>query len=77
MKFLDKIGVQKVINWINSKFITAEDYSETQYASIDVYSKNEIDSMLSSLLSALGDAYGGTWTIIDGSNGRSFRHMSN
>jgi len=77
MKFLDKLGVQKVIDWINNKFITAENYSETQFATLDTYTKNEIDAMLSSLLNALGNAYGGTWTIIDDSNGRTFRHTTN
>ena len=77
MKFLDKIGFQKLVSWINDKFVTAENVSETQFASLDVYTKDEVDSMLSSLLTALGNAYGGTWAIIDDSNGRTFRHTAN
>lgn len=77
MKFLDKIGLQTIINWINEKFITSADVTETQFASLDVYTKDEVDSMLSSLLTALGNAYGGTWAIIDDSNGRTFRHTAN
>ena len=77
MKFLDKIGFQKLVTWINSKFITAADVSETQFASMDVYTRDEVDQMFISLLSSLGSAYGGTWTIIDDSNGRSFRYTAN
>lgn len=76
MKFLDKIGLQKVVTWINNRFITADNVSETQFASMDVYTRDEVDQMFSSLLSALGSAYGGTWTIVDDSNGRSFRHTT-
>ena len=65
MQFLDLTGVQRFKEYTDNKFITAESVSEVAEIETNSYTKQDVDEMLISLLTALEEPMNGTWVIVD------------
>ena len=49
MQFLDINGVKRIKRYTDDTFVTSEDVSEIEDASLDFYTKSEIDSLLENI----------------------------